>query len=185
MLVLIPPAALLYMNQRAQELTTTLAEPAVESAGGQPRKARGLLPACVLEVCLETARQMRKRTAVKDWERFEVRRIIGSSKRPVLIRCTGIPDRGQRQQSLIVVLLEEVGRRKEEINEEQRQRFHFTEREQAIVQCLAKGWTNKEIACALGNSTTTVREHIRNIMIKTHTTTRAGVLGQVLGTKSA
>ena len=38
----------------------------------------------------------------------------------------------------------------------------------------------KEIAAALGNTSTTIREHIRNIMIKTNTSTRAGILGQVL-----
>ena len=179
LLVLTPPATLLYMNQRAQELTTQIRDNSSETGGGGLKRAKGLLPAILLEVCAATLKHLQKRTQVKDWERFEVRRIIGS-KRPVLIRITGIPDPSQHLQPLIVVVMEEVGRRKEEINQQQKQHFHFSEREQVVVQCLAKGWTNKEIACALGNATTTVREHIRHIMVKTHTTTRSGILGQVL-----
>ncbi len=123
---------------------------------------------------------MKKRSDVKDWERFEIARVLGARTQPLLVRSTGIPDPGLQRQSLVILMLEEIGLRREEVNREQPERFRFTEREQAIVQGLAKGWTNKEIAAALGNTATTVREHIRNIMIKTNTSTRAGILGQVL-----
>ena len=63
--------------------------------------------------------------------------------------------------------------------EETRQRFQFSEREQAVVQYLAKGWTNKEIASALQLALPTVKERIRHIMAKTNTTTRTGILVRV------
>ncbi len=94
-----------------------------------------------------------------------------------------LPPRSQylsgREHSRVVLPLEAIGRQKEELNEETRERFQFTEREQAIMQCLAKGWTNKEIGGALKLTLPTVKEHIQHIMAKTNTTTRAGILVRV------
>ena len=78
-----------------------------------------------------------------------------------------------------MILLEEIGRRKEELNEETKERFRLTEREQVVVQCLTKGWTNKEIAAALNLALPTVKEHIRHIMEKTRTSTRTGIVVQL------
>ena len=55
----------------------------------------------------------------------------------------------------------------------------LTNREQSVVENLAKGWTNKEIANALHITEQTVKEHIKHIMRKTNSTTRTGVLVQV------
>ncbi len=78
-----------------------------------------------------------------------------------------------------MLLLEAIEHRKEELNGKARRRFQFTEREQAVVQCLANGWANKKIASALNLTVPTVKEHIRHILVKTNTTTRAGFLARV------
>ncbi len=122
---------------------------------------------------------LRTRPHPKDWERFELKRLVGLPKYPILIRGFGVPDQGGGHQSRIVILLEEIGRRKEELNEETKERFHLTEREQGVVQCLAKGWTNKEIAAALNIALPTVKEHIRHIMEKTRTSTRTAIVVQL------
>ncbi len=75
-----------------------------------------------------------------------------------------------------MLLLETIGCRKLELNEESKQRFHLTEREQEVVQCLTKGMTNKEAATTLRVALPTVKEHVRHIMDKTNTTTRTGIL---------
>ena len=49
-----------------------------------------------------------------------------------------------------------------------------------MVKNLLKGWTNKEIAHDLAVSEQTVKEHIKHIMAKTKTTTRTGILVQVM-----
>ena len=49
-----------------------------------------------------------------------------------------------------------------------------------VVQNLLKGWTNKEIANELGVTEQTIKEHIKHIMAKTKTTTRTGILVQVI-----
>jgi len=76
--------------------------------------------------------------------------------------------------------MEEIGRRQEALIEQAKEMFHLTEREVAVVQHLLKGWTNKEIANALHVTEQTVKEHIKHVMTKTKTTTRTGILVQVL-----
>ncbi len=183
LMVMTSPTSLLYMNHRAQQILSQLVEHAGDSQAEHSGKAKGLLPPTLLAICAETFKQMRHRSEIKDWERFELRHMIGLPREPVLVRSIGIPDASRQLHALIIVVLEQIGRRKAEVDANLAEKFRFTEREQEIIQCLSKGWTNKEIACALGNATTTVREHIRNIMVKTNTTTRAGILGQVLQSK--
>lgn len=44
----------------------------------------------------------------------------------------------------------------------------FTHREEQVADCLAKGYSEKEVADALGISFNTVNNHIRNIKEKNH-----------------
>ncbi len=177
MLVLAPPMRVLYMNHHAWEMIRNI--PHVDHGNTHVKHAKGLLPKCLHEICAEILESLRDRSHAKDWERFEVKRVVGSPHRPVLIRGFGVPDLSGREHSRVVLLLEAIGHRKKEPNEETRERFQFTERQQAIVQCLAKGWTNKEIGGALKLALPTVKEHIRHIMAKTNTTTRTGILVRV------
>lgn len=55
---------------------------------------------------------------------------------------------------------------------------HLTEREQAVVQFLFEGKTNKEVAVSMGISEHTVKEHIKRIMKKMNVTTRAGIVAR-------
>ena len=82
-------------------------------------------------------------------------------------------------QPLPVFTLEELGRRQQLSTDQAKERFQLTNREQSVVENLAKGWTNKEIANALKITEQTVKEHIKHIMRKTNSTTRTGVLVQV------
>jgi len=74
----------------------------------------------------------------------------------------------------------EVMGRRERVAQQVQKRFHLTNREQTVVQTLAKGLTNKEIATALGITEPTVKAHIKHIMEKTKCTTRTGIIAQVL-----
>jgi DNA-binding NarL/FixJ family response regulator len=107
-------------------------------------------------------------------------RVIGKPDRPVLLSGLGLPDRHGLQQSRILITMEAIGRRQTAIIEQVKDVFHLTDREVTVVQNLLKGWTNKEIAGELGVTEQTVKEHIKHIMAKTKTTTRTGILVQVL-----
>ena len=176
-LVLAPPMRLLHMNQRAWDLTSHIDH--CENGNGISKAAKGLLPAPLLQLCAEIFRHLKDRTEAKDWEQFEVRRMLGAPERPLMIHGFGVPGNKGQEQSRVIIVMEELGSQNGNANQQAAERFQFTEREQGVVQCLAKGWTNKEISCELGIAMPTVKEHIRHIMEKTKSTTRTGVLAQI------
>jgi len=178
-LVLAPPLRLLHMNQRAMGLMNSHLngeEPGVSS----PKVATGVLPAPILQLCKDIFHLLQDRGSAKDWERFEVRRVIGLPQQQLVLRGFGVPDPRGGKHSRLVVLMDPVTRPKEGIAPQATARFRFTPREQGVIACLSKGWTNKEIAKSLGISLPTVKEHVRHIMEKTHSTTRTGALVQIL-----
>ena len=176
-LVLAPPMRLLHMNQRAWDLTSHIDH--CENGNGISKAAKGLLPAPLLQLCAEIFRHLKDRTEAKDWEQFEVRRMLGAPERPLMIHGFGVPGNKGQEQSRVIIVMDELGSQNGNANQQAAERFQFTEREQGVVQCLAKGWTNKEISCELGIAMPTVKEHIRHIMEKTKSTTRTGVLAQI------
>lgn len=176
-LVLAPPMRLLHMNQRAWDLTSHLDR--CENGNGNLKPAKGLLPAPLLQLCAEIFRLLKDRTEAKDWEQFEVRRLLGDPEPALIIHGFGVPGNKGQEQPRVVLVMEELGSQRGDENQQAKERFQFTDREQAVVQCLARGWTNKEISRELGIAMPTVKEHIRHIMEKTKSTTRTGVLAQI------
>jgi DNA-binding CsgD family transcriptional regulator len=168
---------LLHMNRQASELAKKIN--AVEHGSNVTKSAHGVLPTALTELCGEIIKALHIRTEAKDWEQFELKRIAGDPNQPILLRGFGLPDRGGIQHARLVVTMEELGRKQNLNTEHARERFQLTNREQAVVEHLAKGWTNKEIANALQITEQTVKEHIKHIMRKTNSTTRTGILVQI------
>ena len=168
---------LLHMNRQAAELSKKVNMS--ENGGTPPRSAQGVLPTALTQLCSEVLKALQVRTEAKDWEQFEVKRIAGDPKQPILLRGFGLPDKGGVQHARLVVTMEELGRRQHLNTDQAKEKFQLTNREQSVVENLAKGWTNKEIANALHITEQTVKEHIKHIMRKTNSTTRTGILVQV------
>src|SRR5436309_9885021 len=102
-LVLAPPMRLLHMNQRAWDLTSLLGRG--ENGNGHPKGAKGLLPAPLLQLCAEIFQLLKDRTDAKDWERFEVRRILGDPEPALIIHGSGLPGSRGKEQPLVVVVM--------------------------------------------------------------------------------
>jgi DNA-binding CsgD family transcriptional regulator len=172
-LVLSPTMQLVHMNQQAWEL--------VGRIGRQENSnlANGMLPAALVQVCAEIQSIFQKRTDNEDMEQLEVKRLAGNQDRPVLLRAFGLPDYNGNPQALILILLEEVGRQNRALTRQARERYRLTPREQGVLEHLLRGLTNKEIAGLLGISEATVKEHIKQIKRKTHSTTRTGILAHL------
>jgi len=168
---------LLHMNRQASELAKQIN--LAEHGGSSSRAAHGVLPTALTELCGEIVKALHIRTEAKDWEQFEIKRVAGNPEQPVLLRGFGLPDRGGVQFARLVVTLEELGRRQQLNTDQAKEKFSLTNREQSVVEHLAKGWTNKEIANALSITEQTVKEHIKHIMRKTNATTRTGILVQI------
>ncbi|MGB4896020.1 MAG: LuxR C-terminal-related transcriptional regulator, partial [Nitrospira sp.] len=147
---------LLHMNRQAAELSKLINM--AENGGAPAKSAQGVLPAALTELCTEVLKALQVRTEAKDWEQFEVKRIAGNPNQPVLLRGFGLPDRGCIQYARLVITLEELGRRQQLNTDQAKERFQLTNREQSVVENLAKGWTNKEIANALKITEQTVKE---------------------------
>jgi DNA-binding CsgD family transcriptional regulator len=168
---------LLHMNRQASELAKQIN--IAEHGSSSVRSAHGVLPAALTELCGEIVKALHVRTEAKDWEQFEIKRVTGNPDQPILLRGFGLPDRGGVQFARLVVTLEELARRQQLNTDQAKEKFQLTNREQAVVEHLAKGWTNKEIANALQITEQTVKEHIKHIMRKTNSSTRTGILVQI------
>ena len=171
-LILTPSAQLLYKDHRAWDLCA-----AINKADG--RTADGL-PCCIVDLCREVSNLLQIWTDARDWEQIRIKRLIGSPNRPILLCGLGLPDRHGTQQSRILITMDGMGRPQGAIIDQVKDIFRLTDREVTVVQNLLKGWTNKDIAKELGVTEQTVKEHIKHIMTKTRTTTRTGILVQVL-----
>ncbi|WP_447979431.1 response regulator transcription factor [Candidatus Nitrospira bockiana] len=171
-LILSTDNKLLHMNRRGWELIKQINEVQAVRAGG-------LLPNAVTEICSEIQNLLRAQLGSKDWEQLEVRRLSGDPKRPVLLRGFGLPGVDPAQHARVLIVMELMGRR-EKVAQQMKERFQLTDREQTVVQNLAKGLTNKEIAAQLGITEPTVKAHIKHIMEKTKCSTRTGIVAQVL-----
>jgi len=165
---------LLYQDQEAWKRCTEINQQ-------DDKSSRGILPPPVIEVCNEVKKQLQLRTHSKDWEQFRVKRILMDSQRPMLVSGVGLPSPEHPEEAQMLVTIEVIGRQQHVLLEQSKVRFHLTEREGTVVEHLLKGWTNKEIGNALGITEQTIKEHIKHIMEKTKTTTRTGVLVQLLG----
>jgi len=172
LLILSTDNRLLHMNRRGWELVRQINDSQTVT---ETVKAGGMLPTAIIEICAEVQTLLKAQLGSKDWEQLEVRRLVGDSARPILLRGFGLPGSDSR----ILIVMELMGRR-ERVAQQIQERFQLTNREQTVVQNLAKGWTNKEIASALGITEPTVKAHIKHIMEKTKCTTRTAIVAQVL-----
>ncbi len=174
------PVRLVHMNFRAGELIRQLFY--LNQNKSSSLMATGILPECLLQYCEEIFSLMKIRSQRKDWEQFEVSRIIGNGDPSIFVRGFGMPEQGGHRKARIVVILELIKHRRVPFDQRMKDLYHLTERELATVHCLSKGLTNKEIASALGLALPTVKQHLKHIMEKTKTTTRTGALMQIFRT---
>jgi DNA-binding CsgD family transcriptional regulator len=144
------------------------------------KTARGLLPPAVLEVCGEVAQLMKTaRTSVRTQD-LQVKQLVPHPDSPVLIWGIGLPDPNDPDEGRILVLLEESQRHPAALLRAAQRRFMLTDRDTEVLQHLLKGWTNKEIANAMHIGEQAVKEHIRKLMNKTGSRTRAALVITVI-----
>jgi|SRR5579863_265874 len=96
--------------------------------------------------------------------------------------CRGLSlETCMRGQNLVVILIESLHPSIEGSRALNPALPKFTAREDAVVQRLGLGFTNKEIASQLGIGVHTVKDHVKKIMKKLGTNTRAGIAGMIVG----
>lgn len=132
----------------------------------------------ILQLVEEVEDVVKVKAEAKDLEQLESQRMVGSAAHPFLIRALGLPGHSRQNDSVLMII--EAIRRNDFTVNGAGERFGLTLREQEVIQYLAKGWMNKEIADQLKISIPAVKSHVKQIMKKTHTTTRSGILAELL-----
>jgi len=167
---------LLYKDRRARELC----EQIMRCQSGKP--ANGVLPPAVAHLADQIRKILQIRTDPKDWEQFQLRHLVNTLHRPVLLCGMGLIEVSNCEKRILIVM-NEVGIgawHDDNVVVQAKETFHLTDREITVVQHLLKGWTNKEIANEMGLALQTVKEHFKHILEKTKTTTRTGIVMQVV-----
>ena len=161
-----------YINEKARDLLKTLHAPTMTE------NRHRMLPTVITDLCKEICRVMKDHSSAKDLEQQELRRVVGSPDAPLLLRALRLPIKGAKDAGAVLIILERV-RQKTSVSRLS-DRYGFTKRERTVVEDLMQGRTNKEIASDLGISLPSVKAHLKQIMRKTNTSTRTGVLAQIL-----
>ena len=141
------------------------------------------IPEAILELGNDIRTILQLRRQEEDWKQSQLSRLIDYNGRAILLRAFGLHINGKQGCHQIIIIMEHAGRRQELALEDTKTRFNLTNREESVVQHLAGGLTNRQIANALSISEQTVKQHIKHIMHKTQTSTRTGILMTVLSTQ--
>ncbi|MEP6600338.1 MAG: helix-turn-helix transcriptional regulator [Nitrospirota bacterium] len=142
-------------------------------------KLEGILPLRVLKLVQEIAELLELRNHPKDWEAFNVKRVIKGGETHIFVAGIGLPAGvGHETKSTVLLTLDVIAPRK---SVSRLQAFQLTAKEITVAGLLLKGSTNKEIAHAIGVTVQTAKEHVKHIMEKTRTNTRTGIVMAIAG----
>ena len=165
---------LVYSDQQAWKLCNLINQLV------QGKAAKGIIPSKIFEACRSIA-DVLSAFSIKEGDPPHVKLVLGNRQQQVLVQGIALPDPLDRSQSRILLILEEAGYQSKHILRTAQKLFRLTDKETLVVQHLLKGWTNKEIANEMRVSEQTIKEHIKNIMKKTATMTRTGIVIAIAG----
>lgn len=142
-------------------------------------RLEGTLPLRVVKLVQEIGELLQLRNHPKDWEAFNVKRVIKGCETHIFVAGIGLPAGvGHGTESTVLLTLDVIAPRK---SVSRLQAFQLTAKEITVAELLLKGSTNKEIAHAIGVTVQTAKEHVKHIMEKTKTNTRTGIVMAIAG----
>ena len=167
----------LYANQTASELGQE-----IDAAAGSQRSDRSWesLPRGVMRLCRELKTYGRVSGGRPNNRESMVQRLAGNPNRPTLIRGFRVQGSEGKSGTFFLILLERIEPRENEHRDDPPGQRDLTPRQQAVVECLKKGFTNKEIGQALGVAEDTVKKHIHGIFLRTHCSSRTALVVQYM-----
>lgn len=165
---------LLYMNQSARELTGRLHQ----ACTGRPMQ--GMLPQDVVDFCEDLVRLLRANHVAKDRDQLQRTRVTGGARCPMLLRGFAIPHGRSLQTAKLIIMMEALHPQSDVTDMRLQERHHLTDREQTVLIYLIQGLTSKEIGNWMDVSEHTIKEHLKHLMKKTHTTTRTGLMAKIV-----
>jgi DNA-binding CsgD family transcriptional regulator len=166
---------LLYMTLSAHKFLADLDGLRDASWDGTP------LPLAVQHVCAELQHDGKQDSGGTDWDKVQVRHLARTAHSTILIRGYCIFQHHGAQTGRFLILFETVPTASSVHDNHEETDWQFTARQRGIVNGLVLGLSNKEIAESLLISVHTVKEYIRQLMMKLHTTSRTGIVARVAG----
>lgn len=148
----------------------------IDTAGG----VSDSLPFTIRSLCQELLSSLPLESCSSDWHRLHLKHIIEDSRGALLFHGLGIPGVFERSQGHLLIVLVPLSIKDASTSHPSYGKVALTPREMHVAKHLVNGLTNKEIATQLGLSEHTVKDHVKRLMRKTHTTTRTGAVKQLL-----
>lgn len=139
------------------------------------------LPPAIHHVCDELQHNRRDDLTATDWGKMHALHLAQTACSTILVRGYGILDQHSGQTGRFLILLEAISTGSPAPIAREDADHQFTERQQGVLNGLLMGHSNKEIAANLQISVHTVKEYIRQIMLKLHATSRTGIVARVAG----
>ena len=139
-------------------------------------------PHAVSRCCSDLVESLSRHPNPKSWGRIQLIRVLGGEGNMIVARFHAIPAATEPTKiSMIVGLLEPISMTQHSAEALSPANFQFTKREQACVNHLIQGMTDKEISRQLGLSEYTVKDHFKHVRTKTGAANRTGIIVRVLG----
>jgi DNA-binding CsgD family transcriptional regulator len=139
------------------------------------------LPLAVQRICTELEHDTKQDSPGTDGNTMQVRHLARTAHGAILVRGYGIVEQHGGLTGRFFILLEMAPTESSAHETQGETDYQFTPRQQAIVSELVLARTNKEIAESLRISVHTVKDYIRQLMMKLHTTSRSGIVARVSG----
>ena len=140
-----------------------------------------VLPLAIQYVCNQLQHDGKQDPGGTDWDKMHVHLLARTASGPILVRGYGILEHPGAQTGRFLILLETVPTESSVPDTHGETDCRFTVRQRAIVNGLVLGLTNREIAESMMISVHTVKEYVRQLMMKLHTSSRTGIVGRVAG----
>jgi DNA-binding CsgD family transcriptional regulator len=175
-LVVTSALKLVALNGEAQDIMDEL----VGAETGM--RAKGVFPSQLRDLC----RRVATLAAGREDNSLDTSTVTGTitvGKGTVSLTCFPLVHPLYPAHASIVLLMWRSRSLDEEAIALARQRFNLTAREMTVLEYLTKGLTNKQIARELHIVEQTVKDHVKNIMQKSRSRTRTGLVSQTLQLK--
>jgi DNA-binding CsgD family transcriptional regulator len=140
-----------------------------------------VFPLAIQYVCNELQHDWKQDPGGADWGKMHVRHLARTAYGTILVRGYGIREQRGAQTGRFLILLETVPSESSVHDTHGETDCQLTARQRGIVNGLVLGLTNKEIAESMMISVHTVKEYVRQLMMKLHTGSRTGIVARVAG----
>lgn len=140
-----------------------------------------VLPLAIHHVCTQLQHEGKQDLTGTDWDTLQVRQLARTPHGTILVRGYGIFEYHGAPTGRFLILLERVSEEPSVHSAQGATDCQFTARQRSTANGLVLGLTNKEIAESMLISVHTVKEYVRQLMMKLDTPSRTGIVARMAG----